>query len=523
MSSKAVTNFRARRFPYWLLIFFSIIVAAIAIELYFTRYGAGATGDAVHYVQGAINMRAGRGYSRFSGEWKTLPITGFPPMLSIALAGLGGLFTDLFQAGRFFNALCWGGNIALVCLILMRFTRSWKAALIGGIFLLVVQNMLLIHSWVMTEALYILLTLLALLFLIVFLDTDRLRYLILSSVFVGLSILTRYVGLTMIPVGCLAILWLGKGAWKKRCGYAGLFGLLAVLPFLGWMIRNSVVSDQLVNRQLAYHPIAYEIINAMVNETVGWFFPLSMAMPRILRRIATIAIIIVVPVGFVIVQFKRGVLRKIREWRQAESLPWVLILFIPAYMFLLLFNTAFLDASTSVGGARRYLIPVFVMVVILIVAVLYDALWRRKSSWVAWSILLLAFVLIGFHAYETAQIIREPGYIFGYLDNKRSWGDEVAALAEFNPDRAFIANDVEHFYYLSGYPAYAFPIPYDQYTQQPRDDYDAQLDRTQEILGRGGIIVLIKPTDQDEQVLSSLAVQQLWESSKIAIYSRSEP
>ncbi len=66
----------------------------------------------------------------------------------------------------------------------------------------------------------------------------RWRWVLVAGVCAGLAHLTRADGLLLLPVGWLALLWPGDGAWRKRLALAALFTLGYGVTMLPWFVRN---------------------------------------------------------------------------------------------------------------------------------------------------------------------------------------------------------------------------------------------------------------------------------------------
>jgi hypothetical protein len=143
---------------------------------------------------------------------------------------------------------------------------------------------------------------------------------------------------------------------------------------------------------------------------------------------------------------------------------------------------------------------------------------EKKTSWVKITSLVIATVFLGFFLSETLSYIRSPVKDMGYTDVKRSWTEVVQALNEIDTSHLFISDNVELFYYLAGRPAYAFPISYDHYTQQQRQDYEEQIAKAKDRLDKGAIIVLFYPDEEQQTVLKQLGVETLYEFPQAIFY-----
>ena len=506
----------------WLALALLVAAGGVVAVLYKTRYGPGASGDSVYYLMGARNLLSGNGFSRYSGGWEAIPITGFPPFFSVLLAGIGLLGENLFAGARYLNALLFGANIFLVSLMVFRYTRSVTAGVVSALLILTSESMLLYHSWVMTEALFIFLMLCSLHALVQYFETGGLAALIFSALMMAAATLTRYVGLAIVGTAGLSILVLNRSGFTKRVLHAFLLGLVSVLPFILWLYRNSLVSSSLVNRQVIFHLISGEVVLGFISEAVSWFSPRILQLPRLFDAALFLVGAIMIPAVFFSLEIRRGVLRRDVNWQGGSILPWLLILFIPTYILLLILNTSLFDASTSLAATRRYLLPVFTAVVVLMTCVVH----RFVAVRVGWTplkslSLLAAVLLIGLNGLEAGRYLRDPNQDMGYTSIKRAWYQVVDQINEIDSSHLFISDNVELFYFLADRPAYALPISYDNYTQQARQDYDQQVAATQERLDKGAVIVLFYPQGDRSQVLARLDVVQLNEFPQAVFYIKS--
>jgi 4-amino-4-deoxy-L-arabinose transferase-like glycosyltransferase len=505
---------------WWVVITIILAVAGMAAVTYQTQAGPGVTGDSVHYVMGAQNLLLGNGYSRYSGGWEPVPITGFPPLFSLLLAGAGFFTSDLFNAARIINILVFGLNIFMVGFLTHRFTRNTTSALIASFLVMASATMIHYHAWVMTEGLYIFITLISLYTLVLYFETNKLYILIITALLMAASILTRYVGLTSVATAGLGILLLSRLNWKIRLQHIAVLAVFSLTPFILWLYRNSVVSNSLVNRQLIFHFMSPELIRGFISEAVSWFSPRVLHLPYALDGLLFIIFALVIPLLYLINALKSGIWHKATPWQKFDILPLLVILFIPSYAILLVANTTLIDAGTSLAATQRYLLPVFVMMVILLVCAVYRLVESRPRGLKITS-LVIGVIFIGFFVSGSWSDLRNPNKNLGYTDMKHAWTDMVNALDSIDNSHLFISDNVELFYFLAGRPAYAFPISYDSYTQQARQDYTEQIARAKTNLDHGAIIVLFQPNAERENVLQQLGVDTLYKFPQAIFYQKS--
>lgn len=493
-------------FPLTLL---ALGILGVFLLLFHTRNGPGITGDSVHYVMGAENILAGNGYSRTDGSGEFVPITAFPPGFSTALIPLITLGLEAFQAGRMLNAILFGVNIALVGILLYRYTGSIVYPLLGSTLVLLSEDLLHIHSWVMSEGLYIFLMLASIWALTEFLDDGHRWKILALGALVAAAILTRYIGVSLLGVGVLAILIFRAAGWKAKISEVVAFSAIVIMPLGLWFWRNGTVEGTVVNRAIAYHPISMDLILAALGTMNAWFFPLSLGIPKLIRGGISLLIMMTLPALFVGLNWRELFSGSKSDKRRLWTLPWVVLLSVPLYLLVLVLNSSFLDASTSLAGMARYLAPVFVAVVIYLLCIISMLLERgREWKWARIIAASAAVFLLVLYLARMVQFVSNPGLVFRYTDSKRNMPDVVTELESMDPGRLLISNDIELVYVLAGRPAHALPILFDHYIQREREDFDLQLALTKERLEGGAVIVFFGDPDPEEaEILHLLEVE----------------
>jgi hypothetical protein len=486
----------------WLLATLVGAVLAVSAVLYLTRGGAGAGGDSVHYLMGADNLLAGQGYARTTGDGGTDLITGFPPFYSTVLAILGFSGLPLADVARWLNSLLLGANLVLMSTLVYRATRvSWLSVLSAGSIVLSAQ-ILELHSWIMTEGLYIFLSLITLLALTEHLVSGRLRTLLVAAVAAALAGLTRYVGLSLVLTGSLAIILLGTAAWRARIAQAILFGSVGMAPMLGWLIRNWSAAGTAVNRDVAFHPIRPELVDQYLSAVTDWILARKILpwRPRVLLAagIGTLG-----PVALLV--------RDLRAKRKGGHLNYLLMIYLLSYFLVLAVNSYFLDAATTASAPERYLAPAFVAAILLLVLSYWRLLADLGKPAVARVPLgIIGLLLLGLHLSQTVSFFTGPGVDLGYVSARTGNPELVQALSEIHRERKLISNNPELVYVLSGRPAYMLPITFDVYSLEQRADLDHQIKATAARLEAGGRLILFGALDPDEQqVLEDLKAERI--------------
>ena len=501
-----VSKLNLKNRPILLSLVITLVLSSVGVLLllYHTHNGPGITGDSVSYVMGAENLVAGRGYSRTAGGGEAVPITGFPPGYSVFLASAAFLGDNFFQIGRIVNAALFGVNIFLAGFLIWKFTQSVWASVLGSSIILLSDDLIFIHSWVMSEGLFITLMLVGIHLLIPYLENGDRRTLVLAGLLFGGATLTRYVGIALIGAGLLAILFINSKDFKQRVVDASLFGLMSFAPVFLWLFRNASLEGTTTNRELAFHPPSRELIIAFLGTANAWTFPLRLGIPKTLRAMISASVFLLIPGAYFFSSIREGDRPGGIARSPYSTLPWFLGLLIPLYLFVLIANTTFLDASTSTAGAARYLAPVFVVAVVWIIGMVAQ-LSQYWNHWIKRYILaVLALFILSMYAVRAITFISDPGRAFRYTDNKHEMVDVVATIGAIDTSTILISNDIQLVYVLSDRPAYLFPILFDKYRQKDREDFNEQIEFAREKLEEGAILIVFTPMKDEEMMVLEL-------------------
>jgi Dolichyl-phosphate-mannose-protein mannosyltransferase len=489
----------------WLACLVLLSAAGVALELYLTRDGLAVRGDSVRYVMGARNLLDGNGFSRLSGGGEVFPETGFAPLLSFFLAGLGLLRIDMYAGARVLNSVLFGGSLFLIGTMIATASRSHLVGLLGAVAALTAPNVVEWHAWLMSEALFIFLMLLALHFLIVHLQAGRTAPLLVSALAAGMAGLARYVGVSLIPAGALGILLWGTGPRKDRFVRALVFSCVALAPFALWMARNQWVGGAgLANRAFRFHALRPEMLRVFLFEPTSWIIPASVVLHRIVRGALALLVLLGGPT-VVLFQHLRG-----RPGTEGPGrLPWVLMLLVPSYLGVLVVNSLFLDAGTTQSGILRYLTPLFVLMLMLELTTYAWVCRHSRVRAMASGLAIAALaVLVVLNTKETATLAQRPFSERGFAGSLPEWKELISTLSA--TDAPIMTDNPEMVYYLVDRPAYMIPIKFDLYQQEFRADYLDQIDLARDRLEQGSVLVVFgAPSEEEAETIQRLGATEL--------------
>lgn len=491
----------------WLALLVVVALAGVGLILYNTRSGPGLTSDSVIYLQGAQNLQRGRGFSRTAGDGSAAPIADFPPVFSAVLALLSFGNTDLdhlIQVGRWLNALLFGGNIFLASWLVRRYTGSGGVALLTSVLLVTFYRFIRIHSWLMTEGLFIFLLLLAILFLYRFFTEHRVRDILVASILMGFLVLSRYAGLAFW-FSAIVSLWLFQGGDRKRRWLAmAIMVLVGLIPIGLWSIRNTYLTGEAVaSRQVGWYPLKPEVIRTYLREGTAWIVPVRYTLPS--WGWGMIAVVVVALLLIPYLWSRRWVFAESpdSEQRSEMALPGFLFVSLLLYLAMLVANSFLLDASTTVKAIPRYLLPGWVCFVILSICAVSVVL-KERSDCIFPKLLVTSYIVffLVVNIGDSIAYLRHAGY--GLIDLRNNWKQEQQSLGQLDPSHPLISTDPERLYLLTGRPSYRTPRPYAVYTREENRRYQSELGRMRDMLQDGAFLVIVEPGQEDSTYLAEL-------------------
>jgi hypothetical protein len=375
-----------------IILLFSI-AGALLIWLCTARYGAGLWPDAVKYIAAARSILHGEGlliHYAIPG-----PFIAWAPLYPMLLAVISETFhADPFHISNIINAGIFGLIIFTACMI-ARKQLSFSPAFVclTAIFVVFSESLFNISLYASSEPLFIFLSLIAILSADSYRKKNDLPSLLFFSAAIGLATLTRYIGVSIIPLGILLIVLSNKGMLKSKIYHLVIYGILSIVPICLWLLRNYIVSGTLMGvRAPSQHTLLQNIYYSFV-AIIGCQFPHNIIIS--LMIIAYISIIVVV---FGLKNYKRFHLENFYSFL---SQSWVLSVYVASYtLFLLISSTT--TAYDTIND--RLLSPIYVPSILLILFSVEKMIGPlRNSSSRAFKLIFLSIILLAL--FEPARIM----------------------------------------------------------------------------------------------------------------------
>ena len=229
---------RLRRDPFALLIVLFAGLGTAHILVRTAPYGTAVGTDSVYFLSTAINFLAGEGWRDFQGS----PLVGWPPLFPLLLATGGWVGIEPFAAGRWINATAFGLTILVVGCWLRSNVRTRWLGLAATVSITTSLSLSEFASRLMTDSLFALFALLALVQLASFFHRGGRTPLLLGAVCTALAALTRYPGVVLIGTGVLLLLVRRAPSLAARLKDAIVFGAISFFPLALVLTYNYAVS-----------------------------------------------------------------------------------------------------------------------------------------------------------------------------------------------------------------------------------------------------------------------------------------
>ena len=437
-----------------------------------TRWGAGLSPDSVLYIASARNLLQGKGLSISFDPEQFAPMTQYPPLYPALLAGVGYFGVDPAAGARWLNALLLALNIAIAGYLTHLAVRSFRPAVFAALFMMTAPPVAQVHSMAWSEPLFLAFGLLALAFLISYLERPRIYALVAASLAVALAFLVRYAGAALVAAGLAAILALNKTGWKRSLRDAAVFALVSCLPITVWLIRNFFAAGAPTNRTVSLHPPTAMHLRDALDAVSSWFFPAIAPAP--LRSLALLVLVAVS--GSIYLMTRQRLARAPTDWsRRLTKMCLLFSSFVACYGLVIFLSVSFFDAYIPMDS--RILSPLYPAVLVLgMIAWARFVAVKEPSFRVRLTMAVLAAVVF------CSQSAGAGSWLyFSYRDGigyaGREWQESqlIKRVRGLDQSVPIFTNAPEVVYVLAGRPAYGIPAKVNPQTQLPNEGYRSEL------------------------------------------------
>lgn len=380
--------------------FNSILVAlsiggAALVLLREINYGVGLGSDSRAYVASARSLLEGNSFL----DWNGVHITKSPPLFSAILALFGPFKLNVITIGAYVNIFAFGMIILTTTIWLKSYVKSRLLIIWAGCVIALWVPLADLAAIIMSETLFIFLTILALYTLDRFTITSTQSMMIISAACASLAWLTRYQGIAVVATALITISVQKGYTFKMKAKYTAIYTTIVGLPMAGWILRNLIISGTFAGAregfyQLNQDPLIWDIITSeLIYWTLGYTG--SEYFTKLLETIfgineigltanlyrTIILLTMALGIGYLFVYLYRR-----HRWDSAMSVA-VPVGFALIYAFVVAIPPILQYEIVS----RRYLIPLYIPVLVAVVMILGKLI--ELSSPLRWISVAITVVL----------------------------------------------------------------------------------------------------------------------------------
>ena len=269
--------------------FFSAL--AFFLVLIITKpYGLGVLSDSISYLVAGDNFSKCNGLTVFDSIYHR-----WPPLFPIFIGFLEKLNIDILTSLRYFYSLVFAFIVILFGNILKQYIKTFLLFSFAMATLVFSSPLLLSISWVMSEGLFTFTVIIGYYYLHRYFHSQSYKHLVLLSFSIGLTAVTRYVGvLFILSTVIILLLFTNKDRHKK----IGLFLIISCLPLFVWIVRNIVCVGTYTGSRgnlIPSNAIDIPFYMAYLNSISSWF--LHMRIPLHFRILIILLVVILLFYG----------------------------------------------------------------------------------------------------------------------------------------------------------------------------------------------------------------------------------
>jgi hypothetical protein len=468
---------------------FLIGVIAAGMMLVATTRGASLSSDSLIYLNSSRNLVQGHGITRLSGPTGFKPITHYPPFFPLMLAGLQLLGLGVSTSARVVSTLAFGATAALTVVAVRAFGGGRWSSLIAGLFVAVSPVLVDIYSWAMSESIYLVFGLLAMLVLGAYRHNRSILFLVTAALAASLAYLSRYIGLSLVGAGALVVAVEAEVPLARRLRHAGLYLLVGLAPTGAWMVRNLVLTGYLSNYSLVFHPPSLSVLKKPLAVLWEWLVPFPFTHASLIVVVGAICLLLVGIVFWALRGHARPVGRLAALARGGGPLAFLLV-YLVTYTTSVALSIAFLGITIPVD--QRLACPVYLSALILTAAGL--SVWLRSNPAPALKVvvLMLAVALGLSYVFRTSALVGQLVVDSrGYAGTAFQAAGDVPFVKRLPEQLIIYSNSFPalEFFYDKG--SYMVPLPGDPVTGLPVEAYGSMLDDMRRAIHAGRAVMVL--------------------------------
>ena len=403
------------------------ILSVVMVLLRQTNFGVGLMIDSLTHTSTAESLSQGKG---FISDWNSRPQQGQPPLYALLLTLVTILdISDrsIIECARYVGAVTFGLTVLMSMVWVAVRSKSHSLTIMSGSILAVSPFLGDLFSFALTETIFLLLTVLALVFLDRFVDSNQKSILIWAAVFSALAWLTRHIGITVVISSLLVLVVRNKSTFRQKINDMATYSVISILPSSLWMVRNYIVLGQFTERYWSTGLDWMASFNLTSSKFAEWLVGAT-GLNILDRSSGRLGIDIAVGrasfLSLAVIFCAFGLVYLCRKMDMRIEIGGLIvpILFVSCYLSALVSSLIL----TDVDIVTRYLAPIYIPAVVVVCIILGQCLAHQQvdaTKGRLWSTIMVGFalhlVLAVFSSYDQIRLWREQGFDY----SSKAWID----------------------------------------------------------------------------------------------------
>ena len=366
------------------------------------KFGPGISTDGARYLSTAQSLIEGRGFY----DYLNLPLTQFPPLYSLLIAGVSLLTgMDVFFAAQSLNIVTFGVVIWLAGYFFYRiFPQQILFAYVGSAVFTTSLSLIVMASNVLSDLLFLAFTLAFLILATEVLETGTRRSVALMGWVAAIAPFQRYAGLTLIFTGAFVILVLYRKNLFRAVLLAGLFGALTGFPILLWVyVHNYLRTGILFGVRMP--PVYLGNFLVTLEKAEHWFLPATLT-NLIPSWLILLIVLLVLLTGNRMSDWQRWG----KHLRSPQLLPSAIFFFL--YLLVLVFNVSYWEVRYPyMDRIHIIILPALLALIFLTIRELTPSYLRNFNSQKLQLLSVIVFLIwLLFPLYNIQKYMRRAIY-----------------------------------------------------------------------------------------------------------------
>jgi len=463
----------------------------LAVLFASSHWGIGILADSTVYVGAARTLLSTGQLQALDAQGRAIPWIHTAPLLPATLAGAAAVLRlDPLVVARGLCTVCFGVTVGLMGWVAWRWLGSALLGVLAALLTLLATPMIDIYTAALSEPLFIVLALGALVLLADHLESSNRGLLVAAAVLSALAILTRYAGAALLGAEGLVLLFLPRERpLSVRIRDLSLFSVLASAPIALWLVRNRLATGRSTTATVSLSHLSSNP-GHLLGGVPGYFsWLLPGAVPSSIRISATLLMVALLAAALLLTKRTHREARPNLPAGPSSSLLAVLLAYLGCHLALIVTARAFLYSDIVMDD--RNLLPTLGPLILLL-------LWsmkrigesgRTRLAWIPAALILTAFVATNAPRSAAHLFLRaKEGRGYASADWQRS--PVIQQLKVIPPNVPVYATLPSAVRFLTGIPARLLPIAYDYRGGVANPDYQNELEEMRRQASQSGIAVV---------------------------------